>query len=327
MPQTQGTLSDQIIGRQPLGSAGASGNTVERVTLRDGRELICKRVSPEWDWISRATNDRGRALFMWRNGLFDRVPPAIDHATVAVEADGQGWSVFMHDVSAALVPGDRRLDRDAVRHVLAAMAEVHRTFWGERFPELCSLADRYLLLSPQTARREMQRSNPVGELTARCWELFSELAPDDIAAAILAIADRPSLLAEQLDKCDQTLIHGDVRLSNLGFCDDAVVLIDWGERTGSAPAAVELASFIAFDARRVDVTREEMIADFRALYGDRFDETALQLALIGGLVQLGCYFVLDVVLGGGDDALALARSELAWWTRTVAMALETWSPI
>jgi hypothetical protein len=70
-----------------------------------------------------------------------------------------------------------------------------------------------------------------------------------------------------------------------------------------------------------------VIADFRALYGDRFEETALQLALIGGMVQLGCNFVLDLVLVGGDAERASAVSELAWWTEKVRVALETWSPI
>ena len=327
MQPTPAGLSDQIIARQPLDSAGASGNTVERVTLGDGRTLICKRVSPEWDWLSRATNDHGRALSMWTSGLFDRIPPAIHHATVAVEKDGAGWNVFMHDVSGALVPADRRIGRASVHRVLAATAELHLAFWGERFPELCGLEDRYRLLSPQTARREVELGNPVGEKLIRCWEVFSELVPNDIAAAILPIVDRPALLAEQLDKCEQTLVHGDVRLSNLGFLDDQVVLIDWGERTGTAPAAVELASFLAFDARRFDVSRDDVIADFRSLYGDHFDETALQLALIGGLVQLGCYFLLDMVWVGGDSARASAMAELGWWTTTVATALETWSPI
>jgi hypothetical protein len=325
--QTRGTLSDQIIGRRPLGAAGGSGNPVEYVTLADGRQLICKRVSPEWDWISRATNDRGRADWMWRNGVFDRVPLAVDHATVAVEADDNGWSIFMRDVSDVLVPPDQRLDRASVRRVLAAMAELHLAFWGERFPELCGLEDRYLLLSPQTARREVQLGNAVGEMINRCWDAFRELVPGDVANAILTIAERPALLAEQLEKREQTLIHGDLRLSNLGLSDDGVVVIDWGERTGSAPAAVELASFLAFDARRIDASRDEMIADFRELYGDRFDHTALQLALIGGMAQLGCNFVLDLVLRGGDAERAAAMAELAWWTPAVAKALETWSPI
>ena len=143
---------------------------------------------------------------MWSSGLFECFPPAIDHATVAVESAGAGRVVFMHDVSDALVP-------------------------------------------------------------------------------------------------------------------------DWGERTGTAPPAVELASFLAFDARRLDVSRDNVIADLRALYGDRFEETALQLALTGGMVQLGCHFVLDLVLHGGDTARESAIRELAWWTEKVAAALEIWSPV
>ncbi|MDQ3677428.1 MAG: ecdysteroid 22-kinase family protein [Actinomycetota bacterium] len=297
------------------------------MTLRDRRELIRKEISPEWDWISRATNDDGRVVSMWERGLFERFPSTIDHATVAAERAGDRWSVFMHDVSAALVSADRRLDRAELRRVLAAVADLHLAFWGERFPELCTLEDRYRLLSPRTARREQERGERVGDIINSCWELFTELVPDDIATAILAIANRPALLAEQLDRCEQTLIHGDVRLNNLGFSDDRVVLVDWGERTGSAPAAVELASFLVFDAKRFDVSRDDVVSDFRSLYGDRFDETALQLALIGGFVQLGCHFTLPIALGGGDEARAAASAELEWWTPKVASALELWSPL
>ncbi|MGH2945321.1 MAG: phosphotransferase [Solirubrobacteraceae bacterium] len=126
---------------------------------------------------------------------------------------------------------------------------------------------------------------------------------------------------------EPTLIHGDVRLNNLGFSDDRVVLIDWGERTGSAPAPVELASFLIFDAKRLDVSRDDLVADFRSLYGDRFDQKAMELALIGGFVQLGCHFTLPIALGGGEEARATASAELEWWTPKVAAALEKWSPV
>jgi hypothetical protein len=66
---------------------------------------------------------------------------------------------------------------------------------------------------------------------------------------------------------------------------------------------------------------------FRTLYGDRFEETALQLALIGGFVQLGCHFTLPIALGDGDEARAAASAELEWWTPRLAAALEIWSPL
>ncbi len=57
--QARAPSSDEIVAREPLGSAGASGKTLERVIVRDGRELVRKEVSAEWDWISRAAHDDG----------------------------------------------------------------------------------------------------------------------------------------------------------------------------------------------------------------------------------------------------------------------------
>ena len=320
-------LSGRVVTAEPLGSEGASGNKVERVTLDDGTHLVRKRVSPEWDWISRATGDDGRALVMWEQGVFERIPPTVDHATIGVEPEDNGWSVFMRDVSDAMVGPQQILDRAAVQRILAALADVHLAFWGDSISGLCGLEDRYHLLSPRTARAETERGHPAGELISRCWDAFADLVPDEIGRAILTLAERPELLAEQLGQCEQTLVHGDLRLANLGVSNEGVVLIDWGERTGFAPAAVELASFLMFDAPRLVVAPDDIITDFRVLYGDRFDERALQLALIGGMVQLGPNPVLDLVLHGREEARASAIAQLSWWTRKVSVAFETWSPI
>ena len=320
-------ITERVLTAEPLHSSGASGNQLEQVTLDDGTRLIRKRVSPEWDWISRATGDDGRALAMWTAGVFGRIPAAVDHATVGVEPDEHGWSIYMRDVSDALVGPDQILDRAAVRRILAALADLHLAFWGESEPRLCELDDRYHLLSPRTARRETSQGNDVGDVISRCWDAFTDFVPGDIATAITTLAEQPELLAEQLRQCEQTLIHGDVRLSNLGVPPDRIVLVDWGERTGFAPAPVELASFLMFDGPRLDVPRDDVIADFRALYGGRLDERALQLALIGGMVQLGPNPVLDFVLHGTEEARASAVAQLTWWTEKVAHALEsTWSP-
>ncbi len=317
---------DRIVAREPLGAAGGSGNRLERITLSDGRRLVRKEVSQEWDWISRATGDDGRVVRMWESGLFERFPPSIDHAMVAAEREGERWSVLMRDVSEHLVPPGRRLPRAEVLRILASMADLHLAFWGERFDDLCTLPDRYNLLSPSTGRREQQRGERAGGLITRCWQYFDELVPRAISEAIIAMAEEPALLAELLDTCEPTLIHGDLRLNNVGLTDDRVVVVDWGERTGSAPAPIELASFLVFDAKRLDVSRDEVIADFRSLYGDRFDQRAMELALIGGVVQLGCHFTLPIALGGGEEARSAARAELAWWIPKVAAALERWSP-
>jgi hypothetical protein len=327
MVERDAELSSQIVARAPISSAGNSGNPIERVTLVDGRTLVLKRVSPEWDWLSRATKDDGRIATMWEDGLFDRMPASIDHATVAVERDKSGWSVFMRDVSHTLLSEDVRYDRTSVRRLLKTVSELHVAFWDQHHPNLCSIEDRYGMLSPQTGQRETELGSPAGSLILRSWDVFYEYAPREIAEVITVLADDPKPIADELRMCTQTLIHGDLRLGNAGFDDDRLVLLDWGDRTGVAPPAVELAWFIGFDVQRLQITADDVVAEFRELYADRFDQRALHLSLIGGLVHLGAHLGLKI-LSAGDDAKgrAEARAELWWWSKNVARALETWSP-
>lgn len=317
-------MSDEIVAREPLGVAGTSGNILERVVLRDGRRLVRKEISPQWDWISRATRDDGRVVKLWEQGLFERIPASLDHMTVAAEHGGDRWTVFMREVPADVIVHDRKLSRQELRLILSALADMHMAFWGERHDDLCRLEDRYNLLSPATGRAERARGERPGELIAGSWEQLAELLPADLFGAIHALAEDPAPLVAQLNACEQTLIHGDVHVRNFGLDGDRVIAVDWGERTGTAPAPVELAWFLIFDGQRFDASEDEVVADFRSLYGDRFDEKALELALIGGLVQLGCNFALPIVLGGGDDARAVARRRLSWWIPKVSGALEKW---
>lgn len=328
-------LGDEIVDRIPLAAEGGfSGNVIERVRLRDGRELIHKRVAPDRDWISRATGDDGRLPAMWRAGLFERMPPVVDHAMLAVEDEDDGWSVYMRDVSSELLPRDRRLDLNGVERVLRALSEVHLAFWDADLPDLCSIEDRYHLLSPRTIRREAELGHASDALTSG-WEAFAEHVPREIADVVSPLVEDPAPVADELRRGAATLVHGDLRLDNLGFAGERVVVLDWGERSGSAPPAVELMWFLGFDALLFDCAREDVVAAFRAIYGDRVSDRDMDLAFIGGFVHLGCHLGLGM-LGrsptlarlDGDDARkhAAARDELAWWVRSVERALETWSP-
>ena len=316
------------IHREPLAATdGRSGSLLERVTLAGGEAVVVKHARAASDWIMRATHDDGgRVATLWSSGLLRRVPAVIEHAILAVERDGDGWVVVMRDVSAALLPDAARLSRAASRRVLEAAAALHAAFRDEPPLALCSLADRYGFLSPATARREAGGPDQVPKLIARGWERLPELLPADVAEAVLAVAERPEPFAAELARFPATLVHGDLKLGNVGFLGERVVLVDWGTQTGWAPPAVEAVWYLAVNASRIDATREQVLDDFRAAEGERHDEDALRLALLGGLVHLGWDKALHAT-GHPDPAVrAWERADLDWWTARARDALERWSP-
>jgi len=319
---------ETITARVPIeASDGKSGSRVERVTLADGRCFVVKHISPRWDWIMRATEDRGRIATLVSSGLLARVPAVIEHGVVAVEPEGDGWAVVMRDLSATLVPEGERLSRARSRRILAAAAALHDAFRDDSPLDLVPLAVRYSVLSPATAARERGGADGVPKLLERGWARFAELAPADVVAAVEALHRWPGRLAEALARCPMTLVHGDLKLGNLGFLDDRVVMLDWGAQTGWAPPAVEWAWYLAINASRIDATRDQVLDDARAAGGARHDEAALRLALLGAVAQLGW----DKALQASDDPdprrRAAEADDLAWWCLQARLTLATWSPL
>jgi aminoglycoside phosphotransferase (APT) family kinase protein len=319
------SLLELAIERTPLAAPdGKSGSSLERVILADGHTLVVKRIRPADDWLMRATGDTGRLALMWERGLLARVPPIIEHAIVAVEPDADGFLVVMRDVSAALLPDHLVLSRAQSQRILEAAGALYATFWREQADGLCTVGDLYRMLSPAMAERERAGSDVVPKLVGRGWEIFADVVPADVADAVFAILDEPGLLARELVRHETTLIHGDLKLGNIGLLPGRVVLLDW-DRLGVAPPAVDFAWYLAINATRIAAPAEQVIDDFRAVLGEHHDERALTLALIGGLVQLGWNKALDAT--GRDEAVrARERTGLDWWVRTVRESLETWSP-
>src|SRR4029453_7124476 len=181
-------------------------------------------------------------------------------------------------------------------------------------------------LSPATARREAGGTDEVPALNDRGWERFAEVAPADVAGPVLAVLERPEPFAAALSAFGSTLIQGDLKLGNLGFAGDRVVMLDWGTQTGWAPPAVEVAWDLAINWSRIDATREQVLDDFRAAEGERHDEDALCLALLGGLVQLGWDKALHA-RGHPDPAVpSRAAAAVGGGAGGARGALEVWSP-
>lgn len=317
---------DTAVERRPLVAAGKSGARLERVLLADGQTLVVKHVAPQFDWIMRATGDTGRVSRLWWCGALATVPALIDHAIVAVEAVGEGkFTVVMRDVSGALFPDGHLLSRRDSTRIVAAAAAMHAAFRGRVAPEgVAPLAELYRFLSPHVCAR-FAGDAEVPRLALRGWERFAKLVPADVVAAVTRVHERPEALAARLSRHVCTLVHGDLKLANLGFVDDRVVVLDWGSLTSWGPAAVDFAWFLAINGACIDASHDELVADLRRIVGREHDEEALRLALLGALAQLGW----DKALGATDAAdEAVRRREregLLWWSARAKEGMEVWA--
>jgi aminoglycoside phosphotransferase (APT) family kinase protein len=322
-------LLGRTVQRRPLrfgpGQAN-SGASLEAVVLDDGSRLVVKRFSPATDLLMRLTHDRGRAATLLTSGVFDRLPSVVDHASLAAAPEGDGWILVMRDVGEAIVGWDRVLTREECRRILTATAAMHGAFAGERISGLCPAIDWMTFMTPLVM--EPQRGDPSGlpDWTLRGWAAFFDVAPADVAGAVAALHADPAPLAGELERCEPTLVHGDLSPDNFGFTPDRVVLLDWGAATGG-PAALEVTAFLANCRWVAGSDPDAIVDDARVAAGERHDKRALQLAFLATFANYG-WLHADRAVNHPDPARRQReQANLEWWVSRVRHALEsTWSP-
>jgi hypothetical protein len=228
-------------------------------------------------------------------------------------------TLLLHDVGDWLVPpGSGPLPAAMHLRFLEHMARMHAEFWGfEDDYGLLVPGNRYTALSPATGAREADagHDDPVPRALAGGWASLRDAAPE-AHELILALATDPAPLVDALAETPATLIHGDWKAGNLGAHPDGrTILLDWGWPGRAAPL-VDLAWYLAVNCDRLAMSKEDTIAAYRrALVGCGVDpagwwERQLELALLGGFVQLGWSKTHD-------------RAELDWWlARVVPLAKE-----
>jgi hypothetical protein len=271
------------------------------------------------DWVARVTHDGGREASLWTDGVLARMPREIDHAVVAAGREAAGTWLLMRDVSEELLAPDRRLSREESLRLLAAFAAMHREFASERIDGACSLEDRIMLAAPATVAGEVDGVDYLPKMLVVGWEVFVDVVPEDVAAAVLGAVEDPGPLARELARCPGTLVHNDLRGANLGLLSDRTIVLDWG-MAGTGPCELDFAWYLFVNGWRIDATREQLVDDFRGVAADLHDPRSLELAWLAQLCWHGPLLAHELV-EASDEKRERARDELDWWVARVREAL------
>jgi hypothetical protein len=119
-----------------------------------------------------------------------------------------------------------------------------------------------------------------------------------------------------------TLAHGDLATVNMAFDGDDLVLLDWAMPV-AAPGTLDVARFVAGCSSVAGLSREETISAYRDAAGPAYDETAMRLALLLGLVWLGWNKALDAAEHPDPAIRAREREDLDWWVGQARRSLES----
>jgi len=318
---TPRSILDGALRREPLGGhVGKSGATLERVVLADGRRVVVKRLDPSTDLMMRLTRDPvGREYALWASGRLGLLPDGVGHAVLDGWPEEVGSTLVMRDLGTAALGWDDRLDRARWLLLVRRVAALHQAGLGAAPAGLATLEDQIGLFGP-TRAQALAPERELMALVARGWEHFRRLVPADLAEAVPALADDPRPLARALRTRPTTLVHGDLSTVNLAIEDDRVVLLDWG-LAAAGPGALDVARFVAGCSSVVDVSREQMIADYREAAGTAYDDAAMQLALLAALVWLGWNKALDAAEHPSPAKRRQEAEDLAWWVARGRVAL------
>ena len=294
---------------------GYSGARITRIE-QGGRRYVLKRVRVEEDWIMRVVGDKeSREAQIAASSLPAQLPASIGMPTLGASHDGDGWALLMSDIVSLLLPDSGIVPNETLDRVLAAMADLHTTFWDAEIHQttvtFLAARDWLRIVSPTTGDTLVREGRDFG--LARGWRLFDELAP--AAASVLArrlFADMTPLI-DLLAPLPQALLHGDFKFGNVGIDSDRVWLIDWAGAM-RAPVAVELTWFLAVNSSRLPCSLDETIERYRNTLKDRLGQQRLSAAAwetqfhalaIIGLLMYGWGKALDAEAGRPD--------EFRWW--------------
>ena len=320
LPRSLPELLDAAEHREPLEQAdGKSGARLERLQF-DGRSLVIKHLALDDDWTMRTVGDVGCAsLILWNRGVLASLPDCIRQPIIGVYAEAEDWPpatrcvLVMEDVGEWLVPDDDSIV-PAAQHLgfIDHLAAFHAHF-ASAGPEidLVPMTNRYLALSlwmPLAERTRGADLTGVPLFVEQGWPLLREVSPA-AAAVVEPLSMNPSPLVAALEQMPQTFVHGNWKFGNLGTDDlGRTVLFDW-EEPGRAPGTVDLAWYLALNCARLPISKEMTITAYQAAlesHGVEVEpwfDTAMELALLGALVQFGW----EKALGGPGD-------EMDWWT-------------
>jgi hypothetical protein len=291
-----------------------------RLLRRGDDRFVLKRDSLAVDWIARATADGPVLREAWFAEAGPALPPPIRNPALGGAFDDRTGesAVLMPDLTGVLFDWNATLAVEQLDAVLAALARLHAAPWtvpGALLPAgapWCPLRERIALICRSSLERPGPARDAVAERLLPGWDRFDRLATPAARDVVAALSANPEPLVRALEAQPATLIHGDLKLANVGIAaDGSVEVVDW-QMVMVAPVAVELGWFLVSNVNALPLPADAVLERYRGA-GGLLDDAGADLAVLVGLLLRGWRKGDDADAGITLASGVGAADDLAWW--------------
>lgn len=300
----------------------------------DGARFVLKRDALASDWIATATLDGPVLREAWFAAGGPAVPSPIRAPYLGAARDGDSFAILMPDLTGVLFDWDAPIAIEDLERVLGGLAVLHAHPWtasGLESGPWCPIRERITLIGRASLERPGAARDAVGDRILPGWDAFDRRAPAVARDIVASLGADPGPLVDVLAGLPATLIHGDLKLANVGLeADGSIDLIDW-QMVSVAPVAVELGWFLVSNVASLPLQPDDVVARYYAalLAQGQGGEAAagdwgaqVDAAVLVGLLLRGWRKGADAEAGITLASGATAADDLAWWAEWAMVAAD-----
>jgi hypothetical protein len=313
---------------EPFPNDGWSGASMSLLRRGGGDRFVLKRDSLARDWIARATNDGPVLREAWFAAHGPALPAGIRAGSLGAGVDDVSGEVgiLMPDLTDVLFDWDAPISVTQLDHVLSALADMHSFPW-QTSDEIgdgpwCPLRERVSLICRPSLERPGPAHDAVADRLLPGWDAWDRLATPAARRVVADLAADPRPLLDELASQPASLIHGDLKLANVGIeAGGSVVLVDW-QMVSVAPVAVEIGWFLVSNVASLPLPPDEVIRRYQAWLDNAISDVGIDAAILVGLLLRGWRKGMDAEAGITLASGASAADDLAWWCERAVEAAD-----
>ena len=218
-----------------IDTSGLSGSKMYKLKINtndNSKNLYLKVNNLKEDWLARVSNDKGRELTIFKNGIFDKIEEFIKDVYIAYYENSDCYAILMNDMSDFI--GSEKNSDDYYAY-LDNLAKFHAKFSEHdilRYKSLLSVEDYYYFLTEEKLNQveEFKEDNCYG------WKKLREFLGEDRYKKYCKFEN----VDQNFSYYPKTFVHGDYRPDNALYIDkDDVRFIDWAN-SGCGPCTLDL---------------------------------------------------------------------------------------